>query len=137
VTIAGLDVTSTHAFSYAFATGVEENGTLFAAVGGRGCETAGLGRETPFLDVGFNEDKAHLAKVDVDLAWAICAYCGKEVLSLEAVGDVVEFLAVSGEEKGACSGSVADADDVSLYVGRTVGRGLEGLVVSAVSVGHV
>ena len=70
-------------------------------------------------------------------AGAVGADGGEEVLRLEAVGDVVEFLAVAGEEEGACAGAVADADDVALDVGRAVGSRCEGLVVAALASGGV
>lgn len=71
------------------------------------------------------------------LTRSVCAYRREEVLRLEAVCDVVEFLAVAGEEDGSGSRSVSNANDVSLDIGRSVGRRLEGLVVAAVSIGHV
>jgi hypothetical protein len=70
-------------------------------------------------------------------AGAVGADGGEEVLRFEAVGDVVEFLAVAGEEEGAGAGAVADADDVALDVGRAVGGGCEGLVVAALARGGV
>ena len=53
------------------------------------------------------------------------------------MGDVIELLAVAGEEEGAGAGAVADADDVALHVGGTVGGGREGLVVAALAGGGV
>lgn len=53
------------------------------------------------------------------------------------MGDVVEFLAVAGEEEGTGTGTVADANDVALDVGRAVGGGREGLVVAALAGGGV
>jgi hypothetical protein len=70
-------------------------------------------------------------------AGAVGADGGEEVLRLEAVGDVVEFLAVAGEEKGAGAGAVADADDVALDIGRAVGGGCEWLVVATLAGGGV
>jgi hypothetical protein len=93
--------------------------------------------QTPLLDISLDENETHLAEVDVYMAWSVCADSGEEVLGLEAVCDVVKLLAVSSEKEGSGSRSVSDADDISLDVCGTVGRGLEGLVVSAVSVGHV
>ena len=78
-----------------------------------------------------------MAKVDVHLARTVCAYGGEEVLSFETVSDVVEFLAVSCEEEGSSSGSVANSNDISLDVRGAIGGRVEGLVVSAVSVGQV
>tara|TARA_R110002003_G_scaffold2062_8_gene23977 strand:- start:3159 stop:3449 length:291 start_codon:yes stop_codon:yes gene_type:complete len=93
--------------------------------------------KTPLLDVGFDENKSHLAEIDVYLARSIGADCGKEVLCLEAVRDVIELLAVACEEERAGARAVTDANDVSLNVGWTVSCGYERLVVSSVAVGHV
>lgn len=73
----------------------------------------------------------------MDGAGTVCADGGEEVLRFKAVGDVVEFLAVAGEEEGACAGTVADADDVALDVGRAVRGWGEGLVVAALAGGGV
>lgn len=59
--------------------GFQEDAALLASVGGRGREGAGRGGETPFLDVGFDEDEAELAEVDVDGGGAVSANCREEV----------------------------------------------------------
>lgn len=73
----------------------------------------------------------------MDGARPVGADGGEEVLGFEAVGDVVELLAVAGEEEGSGAGAVADADDVALDVGRAVGGRCEGLVVAALAGGGV
>ena len=67
----------------------------------------------------------------------ICADGGEEILGFQAVGDVVELFAVAGEEDGASSWAVADADDVALDVFGGVVCGSERLVEAAVAGGDV
>ncbi len=62
---------------------------------------------------------------------------GEEILSFEAVDDIVEFFAIAGKEDGAGSGTVADADDVTLNVFGTIVCWCEGLVEAAVTGGGV
>lgn len=62
---------------------------------------------------------------------------GEEVLRLESVCNVVQFLAITSKEECACSWSISNSDNVSLDKSRTVGRGSEGLVVSAISIRRV
>jgi hypothetical protein len=74
-----------------------------------------------------------LAKVDVDRTRPVRADRGEEILGFEAMGDVVKFFAIAGEEDGASSGPVADADYVALDVfGTVICRG-EGLVEAAMA----
>jgi hypothetical protein len=49
------------------------------------------------------------------------------------VCEFVEFLAVPCEEDAACARTVANADDISLDVGRSKRRWCEGLVETAVA----
>lgn len=121
----------------ALSSGLEEYTSLLAAVRGRRGQTARHGCQPPLLDIRLDEDEARLAEVDVDGARAVGADGGEEVRCLEAVGDVVELLAVAREEDGAGARAVADADDVALNVGRSVGGGSEGLVVAALAGGGV
>lgn len=117
--------------------GFQQDATLFGAVRRRGCEAARDGRQSPFLDVGLDEDEAGLAEVDVDSSRAVGADGREEVLGLEAVDDFLELLAVAGEEDAACPGSVADTDNVALNELGAVRCLVEGLVVAAVACGLV
>lgn len=129
-----MEICTCHAFSYAFPAAFEEDGTLFASVGGWRSETTCHGSQAPFLDICFDKDEAHLAEVDVYLAWTVCTDCGEEILRFEAVGYIVEFLAVAGKEKSSCARAVSNSNDVSLNEGRAVRGRCEGLVVTARSV---
>lgn len=115
------------------APGLEQDVALLGAVRRRRREAAGHGGEAPLLDVGLDEDEAGLAKVDVDDAGAVGADGGEEVLRLDTVNDVLQFLTVAGEENGARPRAVADANDVALDVLRCVGRRVEGLVAPALA----
>lgn len=64
-------------------------------------------------------------------AGSVGADRGKEVLGFEAVGYVIEFLAVAREEERAGARAVADANDVALDVGRAVWSRGERLIVAA------
>ena len=61
-------------------TGLEQDATLFAAVGRRWCETSGHGRQTPLLDVGLDKNEAHLTQVHMHGTWAVGANGGEEVV---------------------------------------------------------
>jgi hypothetical protein len=71
------------------------------------------------------------------LAGSVRAYRREEVLRLEPVCYVVEFLAVAREEDGPGARAVSDAYHVALYVFGAVGGRSEGLVVPAVAGGDV
>lgn len=58
---------------------------------------------------------------------------GEEILRFQGMRDVVELLAVAGEEDGARTWSIADAYDIATDVGRCVGRWYKGLIESAVA----
>lgn len=117
--------------------GFQENAALFGAIRRRRSETAGHRSQTPFLDVGLDKYEARLAQVDVHGGRAVGADSRKEVLRLEPVHNLVELLAVAGEENGAGPRPVANADDVALDEARAVGGLVEGLVVMAGAVGVV
>jgi hypothetical protein len=104
------------ALTDAFPATFEENATLFASIWWRWCKTASHGSKTPFLDIGFNKDKAHLAEVDLDVARASGSDGGEEVLRFEAMSNILQFLSVAGEEDGSSARPVAYSDDVSLLV---------------------
>jgi hypothetical protein len=132
-----LDIVAAHAFSDAVATRVQKNRALFAAVRWWRSQAASLWCETPLLHVGLDKDESHLSKVDVHLTGSVCADRRKEVLSLQAVRDIVELLAIASEKESAGPWSISNANDVSLDKSRAVCGGVEGLIVSSVSVGHV
>lgn len=117
--------------------GFEEDAALFGAVWGWRCEGPGHWCEPPFFYVGFDEDEAELAEVDVDCAGAVGAEGREEVEGFEPVDDVFEFFAVAREEDGTGARAVANADDVALDVGGAVWGGVEGLVVAAPAGGCV
>ena len=60
----------------------EKNAALFRAIWRGWCERSGHGSKTPFLNVGFDKDKAGLTKVDVDDAGSVRADRREEVLRL-------------------------------------------------------
>lgn len=115
---------------HALPSALEQNATLLAAVWRRGRKTAGHRSQAPFLDIGFDEDEAHLAEVHVDVARAVGADGREEVLGFQAVGDVFELFAVAREEDGSGAWTVADADHVALFVGGCVLCARERLVVA-------
>ena len=67
----------------------------------------------------------------------VCADGGKEVLGLQTMGYVIEFLAVASKEDGARAGAVTNAYHVALHIRGTVGRGCERLIVAAGTDGGV
>jgi hypothetical protein len=73
----------------------------------------------------------------MNLTRAVGSKSGEEVLGLETMGDVFEFLAVTREEDGTCAGAITYADDIALEIFLPVGYRSEGLVVAAGSVGEV
>lgn len=110
---------------------------MLAPVGGRWGEGARCRRETPFLDVRFDENEAKLAEVNMDRGGTIGADGREEVQGFEAVCGVVKFFAVAREEDGACAWTVADADDVTLVEGGRVRGTIERLIVAALAKGRV
>ena len=117
--------------SLSFPARLKQDTTLLTSIRGWWRKTPRHRRQTPFLDIRFDEDEAGLAEVDVHGARAVCADGGEEVLSFETVGYIVEFFAIASEEDGARAGAVADAYHVALDVGRAVGCRCEGLIVAA------
>ena len=119
-------------FAHAGLASFEENTALLAAVRWRRGETACHGRKTPLLDIRFDKDEAHLAKVDLYVAGAVGADCREEVLRLEPVSNIVELLAVAGEEDSTASWPIAYSDYITSNVRRSIGRcRIERLVESA------
>lgn len=117
----------------AFAAGFKENAALLATVRRRRRETARHRGQTPFLHVGFDEYEAHLSEIDVYRTWSVSPDGGKEVLGLESMAGVIEFLSVSSKEDCPCPWSIANPNHITLYIDGPVSGGVKGLVVSAVS----
>lgn len=111
----------------------KKNTSLLTSVRWGRRKTARHRRKTPFLDIRLDEDEAALTEVDVYGTRPVGADCGKEILRLEAVGDVLEFLAVAGEEDGPGAWAVADAYHVPLDVFGAVVSWSEGLIVAALA----
>ncbi len=121
----------------AFSAGFQEDAALFAAVWRWGREAAHHGRQTPFLDVRFDEDEAHLPEVDVHRARTVGADGGEEVLRLQPVCDVVQLFTVAGEEDGPHAWPISDPYDIPLHVLRSVIGGGERLIEASVAVGRI
>jgi hypothetical protein len=96
-------------------------------------KTACHRRQTPFLNVRLDENEPTLAEVHVHRARAVGTHRRKEILGLEAVGYIVEFLAITCEEDGSGSGTIPDAYHVTLHVFKTIVCGSEGLVVATLA----
>lgn len=126
----GRDIVACHAFSYPFSTAIQQDGALLAAIWGWRSQTARHGCQTPLLHVGLNKNETHLTEIDVHLARPVSANSGEEILRFKTMCYVVQFFSIAREEDGACSGPISDADDITLYVCRTVCCGRERLIVS-------
>ena len=120
-------------FANAFAASFQQNAPLLTAIGRRWCERTSLWCETPLLHVCFYENESHLAEVDVNIGWAVCANRGEEVLALEAVCDVLESFAVASEENSTGPRAIAYTYYIALYVSWRIVRCVEWLVVSSLS----
>lgn len=116
---------------------LEQDATLLRTVRRRWRKAASYWRESPLLDVGLDEVEACLAEVDVDSGRTVGADSREEVLRLETVDNLLELLAIAGEEDSARSRSVSDAYNVTLNEGRAIGCCVEGLVVPPRAVGLV
>ena len=104
---------------------------MLAAVRWWWSQAAGHGRQSPLLNIGFDEDESHLAEIDVNSTRAVSPNGREEVLAFQVVRELVQLLAVPGEENGAGARSVPYADDVSLDIRGSIRGGSEGLVPSA------
>ena len=111
---------------------LEQYAALLASVWWRRRKASGHGCEAPLLHVCFDENKSHLSEVDVDSAWSIGADCGEEILCFQSMGNVVQLFAIAREKYRPTPGSVADANNVTLNILRTVDGWNERLVESAV-----
>lgn len=87
---------------------------MLASIRWRRGEAASHGGQAPLLDIALDEDKAHLAKVDMDGTWSVGTYSREQVLRAIIMSHVLEFLAVASEKYGAGPGSVANADHIAL-----------------------
>ena len=96
-----------------------------------------MGSKTPLLYVGLNEDKAHLSKVDMNLARSLGSNGREEVLSLESMCNIVEFLAIASEKDCPSARPISNSNDISLNVSGTVCGRCKRLVVASVAVGSV
>lgn len=103
-------------FANTFSATFEENAALFTAIWRWGCKAASHWSKTPFLNIGFDKDKAHLAKIDLDVARAVGSDGREEVLGFESMSDIFQLFPVAGEEDGSGARSVAYSDNVSLLV---------------------
>ena len=115
--------------------GLEENAALLRTIWRWRCERPSHGSETPLFNIGFDEDKASLTKVDMNNAGSVRADRGEEVLRLQAVYHILQLLSVSSKENRATSGAVTDTNNIALNDLRTVRSSVEGLVVATGSVG--
>jgi hypothetical protein len=70
----------------------------------------------------------------MDDARPVCAHCGEEVLRLQAMNDIIQLLAVSGEEYRPRPWSVSNANNVALHDIRAICCRRERLVVPAGSI---
>lgn len=93
--------------------------------------------QAPFLDIGLDKHKASLSKVDVYSCGSVGPNSGEEVWIFQAMHDIVQFLAVSGEENATSSWSVSAADHVALHKWRTVRSLVEGHVKALESIREV
>lgn len=129
--MAGNETVAAATLGLSISTRFEQDAALLAAVRWWRSKTSRHGRQAPLLDVRLDEHEAGLAEIDVHRAGSVGADRGEEVLGFEAVGYVIEFLAVACEEDRAGARAIADANDVALDVGRAIRSRREGLVVPA------
>ena len=107
----------------------QQDATLLGTVRRWWCQTASDRRKPPLLDICLDEVEPGLAKVDVNSGRAVGTDSREEILCLEPVDYLFQFLAIPGEKDGTSSGSVADADDIPLDEWGAVRSCVEGLVV--------
>lgn len=117
----------------AFSSRFEQNASLFTPIRwGRG-EAASHWGQSPFLDIAFDEHKAHLPKIDMNAAGTVGSDGREKVLRPVVMCHILKFLPVASEEYCARPGSVAHSNDIALEQRRTVWRRRKWLVVSAVA----
>jgi hypothetical protein len=120
MSITGRNVVTAHAFPDSFTTRIQEYRALLTTVRWWWSQTTCLWSKTPFLHVGFNENKSHLSEVYVDLAGPLSTNSREEVLRLETVCDIVQLLAVASEKDRAGARPVANSNDISLNICRSI-----------------
>lgn len=74
---------------------------MLTAVRRRRSQAARHGGQTPLLDVGFDEDKSHLAEIDVHGTGPVGTDGGEEVGDFLVMDDFFQLLAVAREKDGA------------------------------------
>lgn len=70
----------------------------------------------------------------MDGAWAVGSDGGEEVLRLQVVGDLLQFLSVPGEEYAAGPWAITNTDHITLHIFRAVGDSGERLIVAPLTV---
>lgn len=100
--------------------GLQKNAALLTAVRWRRCKAASHRCKAPFFDVCFYEYKSTLPEVDVYSTRSVSADRWEEILGLEAMSHIIQFLAVAREEYRACARPIPNANNVALYILRSV-----------------
>lgn len=111
-----------------FSSSLQQDAAGFGAVWRWGSQRARHWSQAPFLDIGFNENEASLAKVDVDSCGSVGANSGEEILVLHPMDRVIEFLAVASEEDATGSRAVSASNNIALDELRRVWCMVERLV---------
>jgi hypothetical protein len=112
-------------------TGFQQNATLLRSVRGWRSQTSSDGGQTPFLDIGLDEDEAGLSEVDVNSSRAVCANGGEEVLCLETVDYLFELLTIACKEDSTSSRPVTHTNNIALYQWGPIRSGAKWLVIAA------
>jgi hypothetical protein len=112
------------------ATGFQQDATLLRAIWWWGGQAASDGSQAPFLDVGFDKDETSLTKVDVDDGGAVGSDSREEVLRLETMDYLVEFLTVASKEDGSSSWPIPNSDNIALDYLRAIRSRREWLVIA-------
>jgi len=118
-------------------TSFQQNATLLRSIRGWRSQASSDGSETPFFDVGLDENEAGLPEVDVNSSGTICSNGGEEILCLETVNYLLKFLTVASEEDSASSRTITHADDIALDQGGTIRSRAKWLVITASTGGLV
>lgn len=120
-----------------FPAGLEQDAAGLGAIGWRRSQRSDHGCQAPLLDIGLDKDKASLSKVDMYSCGPVGAYGGKEIRILDAMYNVVQLLAVAGEEYATRSWPVTAADDIALHELGRIRCLVEGLVEALEAVGKI
>ena len=70
----------------------QQNATLLRSIRGWRSQASSDGSETPFFDVGLDENEAGLPEVDVNSSGTICSNGGEEILERKYLGRYFGFL---------------------------------------------